>query len=40
MSKRKILMKRRINQAVRAGRTPDVVIPKNMKRASLKKLFD
>lgn len=39
MSKRKVLMKRKIQQAIRAGHLAEVVRPRGMKRRSLEKLF-
>ena len=40
MSKRIRLMKRKIEQAVKAGRDPMCVMPNNLKRKSLLKLFE
>ena len=40
MSKRKNLMRRKIDQAKRKGRDPLVLIPKNMERKSLLNLFE
>lgn len=40
MSKRKVLMRRKIGQALRAGRSADVVRPKMLSRRSLVKIFE
>jgi len=40
MSRRKLLMRRKITEAVRAGHAASVVMPKNLKRKSLKRLFE
>lgn len=40
MSKRIILMERKIEQAKRAGKSAGVVRPSNLKRVSLVKLFE
>ena len=40
MAKRKILMKGKIQQAIKAGHEAVIVMPSGMKRASLKKIFE
>lgn len=40
MSRRKVLMQKKINQALTAGKPASAVAPKNMKRASLTKLIN
>lgn len=40
MSKRKVLMRRKIQQAIAAGHVASVVAPKGMKRKSLLRIIE